>query len=116
MAVVRILTVHLAGPSRQQVLQGPKTILDPPAALPCPDEPRPADGRVETHHVELLLSGLLDDNERHRAIGWTGGPQPCIAHARDLRAMTPGPIAVLLQVVPLHLAPVWQRENIRAFP
>src|SRR5437773_9023784 len=63
MAVVRLLAVHLAGPSRQQVLQSPKTVLDPPATLPRPYEPRPADGRVETHHVELLLTRLLDNDD-----------------------------------------------------
>ena len=40
MAVVGIFVVHLAGPSRQQVLQGPKTVLDPVAPLPCPQKPR----------------------------------------------------------------------------
>src|SRR4030095_11662404 len=103
MAVVRILAVHLAGPSRQQVLQRPKTVLDPPATLPRPDEPRPADGRVETHHVELLLPVLLDHDERHRAIRRTGGPQPHIPHPRDLGTETPGPIADLLQVTPFDL-------------
>src|SRR6267142_1096605 len=116
MAVVRLFAVHLAGPGRQQVLEGPETVLDPTATLPRPDEPRPADGGFETHHVELLLPGLTDHNDRHCAICRTGGLQPRIAHARDLRAVTPGPIALLLQVVPLHLAPVWQPENIRAFP
>src|SRR5881628_1750522 len=106
MAVVRILAVHLAGPRRQQVLQSPKTVLDPPATLPRPYEPRPADGRVETHHVELLLPGFTDHDDRHRAIRRTGGPQTRIAHAGDLRAVTPGPIALLLQVLPLDLAAV----------
>src|SRR6266446_10028919 len=101
MAVVRLLAVHLAGPSCQQVLQRPKTVLDPPATLPRPYEPRPADGRVETHHVELLLPGFTDHDDRHRAIRRTGGPQTRIAHAGDLRAVTPGPIAILLQVVAL---------------
>src|SRR5215831_18868304 len=60
MTIVGILALHLAGPCRQQVLQGPKTVLDPVAPLPRLDEPRPADGRVQTHHVELLLpSGSL---------------------------------------------------------
>src|SRR5215813_14132109 len=100
MAVVGIFAVHLAGPSRQQVLQGAKTVLDPPATLPCPDEARRADGRVETHHVELLLPGLTDHDDRHRAIRRTGSSQPRIAHAGDLRALTPGPIALRLQVTP----------------
>src|SRR5438128_6252406 len=116
MAVVRILAVHLAGPRRQQVLQSPKTVLDPTATLPRPYEPRPADGGVETHHVELLLPGLTDHDDRHRAIRRTGCPQPRIAYAGDLRAVTPGPITLMLQVVPLHLAPVWQCEDIGTFP
>src|SRR5882672_651241 len=116
MAVVGLLALHLTGPSRQQVLQGAKTVLDPGAPLPRPDEPRSADGRVETHHVELLLPGLTNHNEGHCAIRGTGGPQPRIAHPRDLGALTPGPRAVLLQVTPLDLASVWQREDIRAFP
>src|SRR5688572_29847616 len=106
MAVVSLFAVHLACPSRQQVLQSPKAILDPVAPLPRPDEPRPADGRVETHYVELLLPGLTDHDERHCAIRWTGRPQPRIAHAGDLRAVTPGPIARLLQVTPLDLPPI----------
>src|SRR6059058_5406909 len=106
MAVVDILAVHLTGPGRQQVLQGPKTIIDPAAPLPRPYEPRPADSGFETHHVELLLPGLTDHEERHRAIRRTGGPQTRIAHAGDLRAVTPGPIALLLQVLPLDLAAV----------
>src|SRR6266849_3579020 len=114
MAVVRILALHLAGPGRQQVLEGPETVLDPPATLPRPYEPRPADGGCETHHVELLLPGLTDHDERHRAIRRTGGPQPRIAHAGNLRAVTPGPIALRLQVTPLDLAPIGQLEDIRA--
>src|SRR5919198_4426324 len=99
MAVIGILILHLTGPSRQQVLQGPKTVLDPVPPLPGPDEPRPADGRVETHDVELLLPGLTNHNEGHRAIRRTGGAQPRIAHPRHLRARPPGPRAMLLQVV-----------------
>src|SRR6266850_3361458 len=116
MAVVDILAVHLTGSGRQQVLQGPKTVLDPMATLPRPYEPWPADRGVETHHVELLLPGLTDHEERHRAIRRTGRPQPCIAHARDLWAVTPGPIALMLQVIPFHPASVCQSEDIRAFP
>src|SRR2546421_11108725 len=115
MTVVRLLAVHLAGPSRQQVLQRPKTVLDPPATLPRPYEPRPADGRVETHHVELLLTRLLDNDDGHRAIRCTGGPEPHITHPRDLRAVTPEPLTLMLQVLPLDLAPVCQRKDIRAF-
>src|SRR5215831_4454510 len=106
MPIVRIFTVHLASPSRQQMLQGPKTVLDPVAPLPCPDEPRPADGRVETHHVELLLPRLTDDDDRHRAIRRTGGSQPRIAHPRDLLTMSPRPLAVLLQFMALDLPPI----------
>jgi hypothetical protein len=105
--VVRLFGVHLTGSCRQQVLQGPKTVLDPVAPLPCLYELWSADGRVETHHIELLLPGLTDHDDRHRAIRRTGGPQPRIAHAGDLRAVTPGPRALLLQVTPLDLAPVW---------
>src|SRR5215468_11527443 len=116
MAVVSILAQYLTGPSRQQVLQGAKTVLDPVSPLPRPDEPRPADGRVETHHVELLLPGLTDHDKGHGAIRRTGGPQPRIAHPRHLRTRPPGPIAGLLQGTPLDLAPVWQREDIGTFP
>src|SRR5262245_5951905 len=68
MAVVGILALHLTGPGRQQVLQGAKTVLDPGAPLPGPDEPWPADGCVETHHVELLFPGLTDHDEGHGTI------------------------------------------------
>src|SRR5262245_29050 len=46
--------------------------------------------------VIMLLPGLTDHDERHRAIRRTGRPQPRIAHAGDLRALTPGPIALRL--------------------
>src|SRR5262249_25591134 len=92
------------------------TILDPVAPLPCSYEPWPADGRIQTHHVELLLPRFADDDERHRTIRRTGRSQPHIAHPRDLWAVTPGPIVGLLQVTPLDLAPVWQREDIGTFP
>src|SRR5712691_13548867 len=107
MTVVGIFAVHLTGAGRSQVLQGPKTVLDPPATLPRPYEPRPADGRVETHHVELLLTRLLDHDDGHRAIRRTGGPQPRRTPPRDLRAVTPGPRTLMLQVLSLDLAPVW---------
>src|SRR5690349_17495618 len=116
MAVVSILVLHLTGPGCQQVLQGPKTVLDPGAPLPRPDEPRPADGCVETHHVELLLPGLTNHNEDHGAIRGTGGPQPRIAHPRDLGALTLGPRAVLLQVLALDLPPIGQYEGVGTLP
>src|SRR6266568_4780638 len=115
MAVVSILAVYLTGPGRQQVLQGPKTVLDPVAPLPCPYKPWPADGSLQTHHVELLLPGLINNEEGHGTIRRTGRPQPCIAHPRHLLARPPGPIAVLLQVTPLDLAPICQLEDICAF-
>src|SRR6266571_5143531 len=98
------------------MLQGPKAVLDPVAPLPGPDESWPADGRIETHHVELLLPGLTDHEERHRAIGWTGRPQPRVAHPRHLLAMPPRPIAVLLQVVAFNLPPIKQIEDIGTLP
>ena len=55
--------MHLTGAGRQQVLQGPETVFNPVAPLPCSYEPWPAHGRVETHHVELLLPGLTDHDE-----------------------------------------------------
>src|SRR5215472_19129206 len=106
MAIVHILAVHLAGPSCQQVLEGPETVLDPVAPLPRPDEPRSADSGFEAHHVELLLLGFTDHDECHGAIRWADRPQPRIAHPRHLLARPPRPIAVLLQVVALHLASV----------
>ena len=106
MTVVGLFALHLAGPGRQQMLEGPKAVLDPVAPLPCSDEPRPADGRVKTHDVELLLPGLHNHNEGHGAIRWTGRPQPRIAHPRYLLARPPGPIAGLLQVTPLDLPPM----------
>src|SRR5215510_6641294 len=116
MTVVGIFVVHLAGPSRQQVLQGAKTVLDPVASLPGPDEPRPTDGRCETHHVELLLLGLLNYDEGHGAIRWARRPQPRIAHPRHLLTIPPRPFAVLLQVVALDLAPIGQCEGVGTLP
>src|SRR5215468_10536469 len=116
MPIVRIFTVHLASPSRQQVLQGPKTVLDPVAPLPRPNESWAADGRVETHHIELLFTRLLDYDKRDRTIRRTGGPQPRIAYPRHLLARPPRPLAVLLQVVALDLAPVGQCEGVGTLP
>src|SRR5438874_438708 len=115
MAIVGILILHLTGPSRQQVLQGPKTVLDPVAPLPRPYEPRPADSGVEAHDIELLLPGFTDHDERHRTIGRTGGSQPCIAHARHLLAIPPRPGA-MLQVVAFDVSPIGQIEDIGTLP
>src|SRR5215510_3770383 len=116
MAVVGTLALHLTGSRRQQVLQGPKTMLDPVAPLPCPYQPWPADGRVETHHVELLLPGLTNHDECHGAIRRTGRPQPRIAYPRHLRALPPRPLAVLLQVMALDLPPIGQCEGVGTLP
>src|SRR5215831_13373572 len=116
MTVVGILVLHLTDPNRQQVLQGAKTVLDPVAPLPGPDEPRPTDGRCETHHVELLFFGLLNYDEGHGAIRWARSPQPRIAHPRHLLTVSPRPLAVLLQVVALDLAPIGQFEGIGTLP
>jgi hypothetical protein len=58
----------------------------------------------------------IDHDDGHRAIGRTDGMKPHIAHAGDLRAVTPGPLALMLQITPSDLAPVWQSEDIRTFP
>src|SRR5215471_10953457 len=101
MPIVGILAVHLAGHGGQEMLEGPKAVLDPMAPLPGPDEPRPADGCVETHDVVLLFPGLLHHEEGHGAIRRIHCPQPYITHPRDLKAVTPGSIALVLQVLPL---------------
>src|SRR5215813_13002363 len=111
MAVVGILVLHLTGPSRQQVLQGAKTVLNPVPPLPRPDEPRSADSGFEAHDVELLLLGLTDHDECHGAIRWAGCPQPYIAYPRHLLTIPPRPIAVL-QVAPLDLPPIGQCEGV----
>src|SRR6516162_9382860 len=115
-AVVCLFALHLTGSRRQQVLQGPKTVLDPVAPLPCPDEPRPADSGFEAHDVELLLLRLTDHDEYHGAIRWAGRPQPRIAHPRDLLAVPPGPIALVLQVVALDLPSIGQCEGVGTLP
>src|SRR4029434_9017254 len=99
MTVIGIFAVHLTGSGRQQVLQGPKAVLDPTATLPRPYEPRRTDGSLQTHHVILICTGLLDNGDSHCPIGGTGGPQPRVSHPRCLRAMTPGPRAWRLQVM-----------------
>src|SRR5262245_42591447 len=116
MTVVGIFALRLAGPGRQEVLQGPKTVLDPVAPLPRPYEPWPAESVFKAHQIELLLPGLTDHENRHRPIRWTGGPQPHIAHSRRLRALTPGPRAGLLQGTPLDLAPIRQLEGVGTLP
>jgi hypothetical protein len=58
----------------------------------------------------------MDDDEGHGPIRWTGGPQPHITHARHVRALTPGPLALLLQVLPLDLVPIGQCEGVGTLP
>src|SRR6266705_5036152 len=60
MAVVCLFAVHLTGSGRQQVLQGPKAVLNPVAPLPCPDEPRPANVSLQTEQVVQLHTELVD--------------------------------------------------------
>src|SRR5262249_43228951 len=54
--------------------------------------------------------------DRHRAVRWTGGLQPRIAHTGDVRALTPGPLAILLQVVALDLPSIGQVEGVGTLP
>src|SRR5262249_50717545 len=70
----------------------------------------------ETHHVELLLPGCTDHDEGYSTIRRTGRPQPRIPHPRDLLAVPPRPLAILLQVVALDLPPIGQREAIGTLP
>src|SRR5215475_15354142 len=116
MAIVGIFAVHLAGPSRQQVLQSPKAVLNPVAPLPCPDEPRRTESSFQTHHVILIRTGLLDNSNSHYTIRRTGRPQPRIAHPRHLLTLPPRPRAVLLQVVALDLPPIGQVEGVGTLP
>src|SRR5215831_5979272 len=116
MAVVCIFTLHLTGAGCQQMLQGPKTILDPVAPLPCPYQPWPADVGCQTEQVVQRHTGLMDDDEGHGPIRGTGGPQPHITHSRHVRTLTPGPIALLLQVLPLALASIGQCEGVGTLP
>src|SRR5215217_1798370 len=116
MTVVGILALHLTSSRRQQVLQGPKAVLNPMATLPGSYRPWPADGGFETHDVELLLPRLTDHDEPHRAIRRTGGSQPRIAHPRHLRTRPPRPLAVLLQVVALALPSIGQVEGVGTLP
>src|SRR6516164_7043084 len=116
MAVVRILVLHLTGSGRQQVLQGAKTVLDPVAPFPRSYKPWATDGGCETHHVELLLPGFADHDERHGAIRRTGRPQPRIAYPRHLLAVPPGPLVLVLQVTPLDLVSIGQFEGIGTLP
>src|SRR5215831_2871686 len=91
-------------------------MLDPVAPLPRSYKPWATDGGCETHHIELLLPGLADDDDRHRAIRRTGGPQPRIAYPRHLLARPPRPLALVLQVVALDLAPIGQFEGVGTLP
>src|SRR5262245_45514252 len=105
MAVVGILALYLTGLSRQQVLQGPKTVLDPVAPLPCPDEPWPADVSLQTEQVVQRHTGLMDDNEGHCPIRWTGGPQPHITHCRHVRLSRQGQSRCCCKSSPLTWCP-----------
>src|SRR5437868_1406796 len=112
MAVVRLLTVHLTGPSCQEVLESPETVLDPVAPLPCSNEPWRADVSLKTYHIELLLPGCTDHDERHRAIGRTGSAQPHILDPRLPRVLMPAPLLTRDQVVTFDLASIGQGKAI----
>jgi hypothetical protein len=114
-AVVCLFAVHLTGSRRQQLLQGPKTVLDLVALPPCPYESWPTDGRVETHHIELIFPNRIDYDERHRAICCPGSPEPRIAHFKDLLTGPPRSIVVLLQVLRFDLPPFGQPKDIGTF-
>jgi hypothetical protein len=67
--------------------------------------------------IEALIStSLIDHDECHRAIRRTGGTKPHITHPRNVLAVSPGPLAMLLQVVALNLPPIEQFEDIRTLP
>src|SRR5215471_5205663 len=91
-------------------------MLDPVAPFPRSYKPWATDGGCETHHVELLLPGFADHDDRHRAIRRTGRPQPRIAYPRHLLALPPRPIAALLQVMALDLPPIGQCEGVGTLP
>src|SRR5215470_14365830 len=91
-------------------------MLDPVAPFPRSYKPWATDGGCETHHVELLLPGFADHDDRHRAIRRTGRPQPRIAYPRHLLALPPRPRAVLLQVMALDLPPIGQYEGVGTLP
>src|SRR5215467_9963456 len=116
MAVVGIFTLYLTGAGCQQMLQGPKAVLDPVAPLPCPYQPWPAVVGCKTEQVVQRHTGLMDDDDGHGPIPWTGGPQPHITHARHMRALMPGPLAGLLQVTALDLVPIGQCEGVGTLP
>ena len=114
MAVVRISSLYLTCPGRQQVLQSPKTILDPVAPLPCSYKPWPADGGLQTHYVELLLLGSLTTM---RVTAPYVGLVVTTVHSasRHLLAFPPRP-GTMLQIVAFDLSPIGQFEDIGTLP
>src|SRR4029450_8762079 len=80
----RVVAVHLTGPGRQQVLQGPNTALDPAATFPRSHEAWRTDAGIWTHQVILIYLRLIDNRDGHRAIRRTGGAQPRITLPRGL--------------------------------
>src|SRR5687768_11347872 len=103
MAVVGIFAVHLAGPGRQQVLQGSKTVLDPAAPSPPSNQLWSAPLGLQTHQVETVLARLIDDDHGHLAIGRTDGPKPRVPYPRLPRMLMPAPPLALDQVVAFDL-------------
>src|ERR671924_1022935 len=99
MAVVGILALYLAGAGCQEVLQSPKTVLDPAAPAPPADQLWSAPLGLQTHQVETVLAWLIDDNHRDLTIGRTRGTQPHVPYPCLPRVLLPAPCLALDQVV-----------------
>src|SRR6266508_2089362 len=113
MPKVCALPRHLAGLRGQQVLQGPKTVFNPAASPPGPDQPRRRHGRLPAQQVVPVPSRLLDDDHRHPAIAGAGHRESSIAEPRQLGAVMPGPVVPGQPVLARRAAPIRQPEDVR---
>ena len=70
---------------------------------------------VSHREVVAILARFIDDDHRHLPIGRTGHCQPGIADSGLPRALAPGPVWLMHEVVSLHLPAIRQEENIGVF-
>src|SRR5712692_4388542 len=98
------------------MLQGTEHLCNPVTPCPPPQQARGLERRGETAQVKPILTGLVDDEHGDLARGRTLGPQTGLATVRCVKALTKGPIVILMHhISPLYLATILKVKGIGGF-
>src|SRR5262249_47063733 len=111
MPEIGILCLHLAYLGGQEMLQGPKGLLNPAPSAPCPDEGGGWEVRRPVEQVVAVAPRLVEEPERDRAVGGAGRREAGISAPWQLGAVPPAPLLPGQQVGPCDLAPIGQVED-----